>query len=59
MTNSLVGDHEVAVINVDEDVLEGFDCCDNFLFQFMYISLEKMRIKGIVSTLHTWEKKVL
>ena len=25
MTNSLVGDHQVAVVNVDEGVLEGSD----------------------------------
>ena len=25
MTNSLVGDHQVAVVNIDEGVLEGSD----------------------------------
>ena len=25
MTNSLAGDHQVAVVNMDENVLEGFD----------------------------------
>ena len=33
MTNSLVGDHHVAVVDVDEDVLEGSDMSGTHLNQ--------------------------
>ena len=35
MMNSLVGDHQVAVVNVDEDVLEGSDMSRTHLNGFL------------------------
>ena len=35
MTNSLVGDHRVAVVNVDEGVLDGFDMSGTHLNGFL------------------------
>ena len=35
MTISLVGDHQVAVVNVDEDVLEGSDMSGTHLNGFL------------------------
>ena len=35
MTNSLVGDHQVAVVDVDEDVLEGSDMSGTHLNGFL------------------------
>ena len=34
MTNSLVGDHQVAVVDADEGVLEGSDMSGNHLIGF-------------------------
>ena len=35
MTNSLVGDHQVAVVDVDEGVLDGFDMSGTHLNGFL------------------------
>ena len=35
MTNSLVGDHQVAVVNVDEGVLEGSNMSGTHLYGFL------------------------
>ena len=35
MTNSLVGDHEVAVVDVDDGVLEGYDMSGTHLNGFL------------------------
>ena len=35
MTNSLAGDHQVAVVNMDENVLEGFDMSGTHLNEFL------------------------
>ena len=35
MTYSLVGDHQVAVVDIDEGVLEGSDMCGTHLYRFL------------------------
>ena len=44
MTNSLVGDHQVAVVDIDEGVLEGSDMSGTHLNRF----LVKIRYKTCI-----------
>ena len=45
MTNSLVGDHQVAVVDVDEGVLEGSDMFGTNLYGFL-VTIDQLACRG-------------